>query len=852
MPRQMHPENWQKVKRLFASALEQSANQRTAFLDQHCDDEFIRSEVESLLAASDDPDCIIEKNALDLSSAFPATTNQLEGKKFGSYKIIREIGSGGMGAVFLAERADGQFQQQVALKIIRQSLIDAEIERHFRRERQILASLSHPNIARLLDGGVSASGEPFIAMEYVEGRPLMAFVVQQALNVEERLKLFLKVCQAVAFAHRNLVIHRDLKPSNIIVGSDGEPKLLDFGLARMVDFDSNNNKTMTAQRAFTPAYASPEQLRGQSVTTASDIYSLGVVLYELLAGRRPFSFKSDNYEEILRTVCETEPKPPSVCWHETTRARFGAETVSEDIGHQLSAPQPSGIDSKSLHGDLDTIVLMALRKEPERRYPTVDQFANDIERHLEQLPITARPNTFRYRATKFLQRNKIAVTGAAMILVTLCGGLAVSLWQYQKTQREVANSKQVRVFLEHMLLTANPESGSAGKGYSTTISDLLDRAARRLESADLTNQPDVRAELQQIVGASYLNQGQFELAEKYLDAALVTQTELFGENSPKLLKTQLALASFYLGKADYDNAERIFTKYLPLLREENQKGNIEDSFLIAALNNYAVLRRARGDSRAAEALYRENLAIGPRNGSAAQNDTETLLALTLLDQGKFDAAETLVRQLANRFRQMPNNETPYFANSLTLLGSIMMENGNLSEATKCLQEAEAIYRKLYGPTAMPIFDNLRLQAQVNYLAGHYSEALTQIDQVLQNYHQHSSPKYISFATALTVQGLILNKLGRSDEGERILREAVKLREENLPSNHFMSAMTKGALGEVLTTRKNFPEAETLLRESYEALKVSQAGDNQRMLTAKRRLAELYTAQDKPALAANYR
>lgn len=849
----MHPDNWQKVKRLFASALEHSTHQRTAFLDQYCDNEFIRSEVESLLAASDDPDCIIEKNALDLSLAFPVTTNRLEGKQFGSYKIISEIASGGMGAVFLAERADGEFQQQVALKIIRQSLIDAEIERHFRRERQILASLSHPNIARLLDGGVSASGEPFIAMEYVEGQPLMAFVIQHALNVEQRLKLFLKVCAAVAFAHRNLVIHRDLKPSNIIVGSDGEPKLLDFGLARIVDFDSNTNKTMTAQRAFTPAYASPEQLRGQSVTTASDIYSLGVVLYELLAGQRPFNFKSDSYEEILRTVCETEPKPPSLCWHELTRARIGAEAVSEGSGLSVSASQPSRIDRKSLQGDLDTIVLMALRKEPERRYPTVEQFANDIERHLGQLPITARPNTFQYRTTRFLQRNKIAVTAAFMILLTLCGGLAVSLWQYQKTQREAANSKEVRDFLEQMLLTADPGSGSAGKGYSTTISDVLGQATRRLESADLGNQPDVKAELQQIVGASYLNQGQYELAEKYLRAALVKQTELFGENSPKLLRTRLSLATFYLVKADYDNAEITYTQYLPLLREENEQGNIEDSFLLAALNNYAVLRRARGDSRQAEALCRENLAISARTVSTAPNDgTETLLALTLLDQGKFDDAEALARKLADRFRQLPDNETSQFGNSLTLLGSIMMEKGSLSESANCLREAETIYRKLYSPTAVAIFDNVRLQAQVKYLAGNYPEALTQIDQVLQNYHQNSSPKYISFATALTVKGLILNRLGRSDEGETILREAVRLRTENLPPKHFMSAMTKGALGEVLTTRKNFAEAETLLLESYEALKVSQAGDNQRMVTAKRRLAELYTAKDKPALAANHR
>ncbi|MFN0278023.1 MAG: protein kinase domain-containing protein [Pyrinomonadaceae bacterium] len=402
--------NWQQVKDLFAEAIEHHPDSRLEFLKNKCNgDDVLFNEVNSLLAASSEPENLIENNAIDLAAKVGAHESDRTEQHFGHYKILREIGSGGMGTVFLARRDDGEFSMHVALKIVRQSVADRDIIVRFKRERQILANLNHPNIAVLHDGGVSEKGEPFLAMEYVDGETLTEYAEKHNLSIREKLKLFLKICSAVSYAHRNLVVHRDIKPSNILVTSEGEPKLLDFGLAKA--FESDTSKTQTALRAFTPAYASPEQIQGQNITTASDIYSLGVVFYELLTGAKPFNFDNKSYEEILKTASHSAPPLPSANPH-------------------------ASINDPQLKGDLDNIALTALRKEPERRFKTVEDFADDIRRYLDGLPISARPNTTRYLAGKFIQRNKIAVAAAVLIFVSLVTALVFSLWQADEARKE--------------------------------------------------------------------------------------------------------------------------------------------------------------------------------------------------------------------------------------------------------------------------------------------------------------------------------------------------------------------------------------------------------------------------------
>jgi serine/threonine-protein kinase len=528
----MQQQEWEKVKEVFSAVLEQPVAMRGHFLAESCgDDEALRGEVESLLAAHEEPKNLLEQHTIDLATELKTDGQKYQGKRFGSYRILREIGRGGMGSVFLAERADGEFQQQVALKIIRQSFVDAELEKHFRRERQILASLNHPNIAVLHDGGVSEKGEPFLAMEYVDGETLIEYADSQRLSIPERLRLFLKICSAVSYAHRNLVVHRDIKPSNILVTRDGEPKLLDFGLAKA--FESDASKTQTALRAFTPAYASPEQIQGRSITTSSDIYSLGVVFYELLTGTKPLDIENKSFDEIAQTLNTTEPIRPSAV----------EKVLNHDALTQL------------LRGDLDNIALTALRKEPERRFKTVEDFAEDIERHLAGRPISARPNTTGYLAGKFIRRNKIAVAAGLLISISLLAGLTISLWQAAIARRETARSQTVNQFLQKMLLTAIPESGGRGKkGAQATIVDVLKEAEERLDGEELSSQLEVRAELRQLIGSAYLNQGMYEAAERNLTRAFDEESSLFGRDSTRTLKAEYSLARLYQEKGDYKRA----------------------------------------------------------------------------------------------------------------------------------------------------------------------------------------------------------------------------------------------------------------------------------------------------------
>ncbi|HSL55243.1 MAG TPA: serine/threonine-protein kinase [Pyrinomonadaceae bacterium] len=407
------PQRWQQVKQVLSHALELDTGPRRSFLDSACaNDAELRAEIDLLLDQHvDTGDDVIEQCASDAAARLrlsePASK---EGTRIGPYRILREIGHGGMGAVYLAERDDEHYRQQVAIKLIKPGLGGDAIRKRFRNEMQILAELSHPNIARLLDGGDTADRVPYLVMEYVEGRPIDTFCDEKQLSIDERLKLFSTVCAAVQYAHQHLVIHRDIKPGNILVTEEGLPKLVDFGIAKLLD-QERTDATATAMPFMTPDYASPEQVRGVGVSTATDIYSLGVVLYELLTGRRPYRLKSSVAHEVAKAICDEEPRRPS-----TTQKR--------------------------LHADLDNIVLMAMRKEPARRYATAEQFAEDIRRHLDGLPVRARPATFSYRAGKFVRRHRVGVTAAALITLSLLIGIVATVWQARVARAERARAER--------------------------------------------------------------------------------------------------------------------------------------------------------------------------------------------------------------------------------------------------------------------------------------------------------------------------------------------------------------------------------------------------------------------------
>lgn len=436
----MNPDRWALIKPVFDAAAEQPAQTRAAFIRSSCDgDKLLAAEIESLLAAHDQADSFIETPAQIDPEGIPQS-EQVLGKLIGPYRVVREVGAGGMGSVYVAARADESFEKEVAIKLIRSGLGADFIVKRFVAERQILARLEHPNIARLIDGGTTEEGLPYLVMEYVEGEPITAHCQTRDASIRERLELFRQVCDAVHYAHQHLIVHRDIKPGNILVTPDGKPKLLDFGIAKLLspDLDAASDTTGVGQ-VMTPDYASPEQAKGEPITTASDVYSLGVLLYELLSGSRPYHITSSSPLEIARVICENEPSKPSTA---AERAQATAPAGGDTAAPPSESLRRSGNLRRQLEGDLDNIVMKAMRKEPRNRYGSAQELSDDIRRHLEGQPVAARPATFGYRAGKLIRRQKTAVVSAGVILLLIIGGVAGIARQTVIAQRQRARAEK--------------------------------------------------------------------------------------------------------------------------------------------------------------------------------------------------------------------------------------------------------------------------------------------------------------------------------------------------------------------------------------------------------------------------
>jgi serine/threonine protein kinase len=485
----MTPERWQQVKELLGPALELDPAKRTDYLDKACgSDASLREELERLLAAEkkaggdflNDP---LIPDALNRELSQPADV--WIGRRVGPYQIVEEIGVGGMGEVYRAVRADDQYHKQVAIKLVRSGQDSSFVLGRFKNERQILAGLDHPNIARLLDGGTTEEGVPYFVMELIEGQVIDQYCDARKLATAERLKLFLQVCSAVQYAHQRLIIHRDIKPGNILVTSEGVPKLLDFGIAKILDADSlaaGFEPTVTMFRMLTPEYASPEQIRGEPITTSSDVYALGVVLYELLTGHSPYRLSTRKPHEMARAICESDPERPSTVVGRTgtSRTRNAARGIPPATRSAARDDAPEKL-RKHLSGDLDTIVLMALRKEPQRRYASVEQFAEDIRRHLADLPVIARKDTLGYRTSKFITRHKVGVAAAALVSIALLAALGVTLREARIAQRrfnDVRGLANSLIFEIHDSIQDLPGATAARKLIVERAQEYLDNLAR--------------------------------------------------------------------------------------------------------------------------------------------------------------------------------------------------------------------------------------------------------------------------------------------------------------------------------------------------------------------------------------
>jgi serine/threonine protein kinase/tetratricopeptide (TPR) repeat protein len=475
---ELTPERWQRIKEVFADAQERSPSERSSFLEEVCaSDESLRSEVESLLAAAEN------EAASDASAAASAESSRLNdaviGRRIGAYKIIQRIGRGGMATVYLASRADEQYEKQVAIKILLPELGSEELLRRFRNERQTLAKLDHPNIVKLLDGGSTDEGLPYLVMDYVQGVPIDKYCDNHKLSTEERLRLFGQVGAAVQCAHQNLIVHRDLKPSNILITEDGSPKLLDFGISKVLQPHDGSPVTQTLTRRMTPAYASPEQVKGEAVTPATDIYSLGVVLYELLTGHRPYKLKHQTPAEVERAICEQEPEKPSTAVNRVETEDLPDGTTVCKTPEVVSASregQPEKL-RRRLSGDLDNIVLMALQKEPQRRYLSVEEFSQDIQRHLQHEPVRARRSTLVYRSSKFARRHKTEVIAVATIIVVLLSAIGYAAWEQrgatERARAELANHRSRGRRSVAVLGFKNLSGRTDTAWLSTALSEML-------------------------------------------------------------------------------------------------------------------------------------------------------------------------------------------------------------------------------------------------------------------------------------------------------------------------------------------------------------------------------------------
>lgn len=906
---------WPELDAIFTASLDLVGTAREVFLDQACGgDAELRQEIDRLLAAADVSGDFLENRdelidrlkeaRLDRTAAQPAV-----GQRIGAYRLLEEIGRGGMGVVYLAERADGQFEHRVALKLLDRWASDAAGLRRFHLERQILARLQHPNIARLLDGGVTDDDRPYFVMDHIEGAPLDHYCDEHRLDLRRRLQLFQDVCAAVEFAHRNLIVHRDLKPSNILVTAEGTPKLLDFGVAKILEPGpaGDTTPTLTGVLPMTPEYASPEQVRGQPLTTGSDVYSLGVILYELVTGHRPYRLTTRSPQEVLEHVCERDPEPPSI------RAGRPEQHVGPEGDERvIAAAEVAALRSdspeqlvKRLQGDLDAIVMTALRKEPSLRYPSAAALAQDISRYLEGLPVAAFAAGRWYRLRKFVRRHRLEVGAAALAALSLLAGAGAAAWQAVRASRERDRAQEARLEAEaardraEEVTVALLDVLAASDPYEAALPDtaaaraLLRRGLARAEA--LRGQPLVQATLLDALGRLHATIWQWEQAEDLVHRALVLRREYLGEEHPDVARSLNHLGVLMRGRGLYAEAEAFHREALDL--QTRVLGN--DHLDVAeTLSHLALLAPYLGHDKRAEELYARALdirraALGPDHPLVATN--LRFLGGAMRRTGQIDAAEAAMRQalalrtrilgpdhpdvansmlhLADLLRQERGDvvaaetlyrramaiqeaaygdEHPILAHGMTNLAALLSERGDHAEAEILLQRLLALRRDLHGGESPEVAVTLSEVAGVRERQGRYDEAEALRREALAMWHATTGHEHPLVATALAALADLLSTRGRYAEAESLYYQSIEIRRRASGEDHLLNGLALAGLGRLHVLRGEHAAAESLYVRALEIVgrEATDAHPDVRMIH--RRLAELYERWGKPQEAKKYR
>jgi serine/threonine protein kinase/tetratricopeptide (TPR) repeat protein len=811
---------WQKIQALFEEIADSHPAERAARLASSCgDDTDLRISVESLLISdqrTEDP--LVNAIGEAAESLLVEHQDRLLGTRIGAYRIVSILGHGGMSTVYRGERDDSQYQQTVAIKVLHYSTLHPRLRSRLHSERHILATLDHPAIARLIDSGELEDGTPYLVMEHVDGEAIDAYCDNRTLFVRERLELFVQVCDAVQYAHRNLVVHRDIKAANSFVTGDGRTKLLDFGIAKLLAPESLSHTlpvTRLQERILTPENAAPEQVLGRPITTATDIYSLGVLLYQLLTGRSPYRLLSYSQLQLERAICMDEPVRPS--------QMVVAKLSGENDGDRSRLSDRRGLSPQRLRarlsGDLDAIIAMAMRKEPDRRYPSVEAFALDVNRHLMGRPVQARQGDWRYHSTKFLRRHVLGVVSVGAVILGLAVIAGVTLWQNHRielareaTAQERDHAQQVSAFLVDVFSQADPFNA---QGHEPTAKDLLDRGAQKILS-NASLQPEVRAQLLESIGLAYRRQGLSERAVPLFEQAVAIRREEHPVDKNRAAAALANLAQALNDGGHLVSAEAYLEQALEMSRKGDELPSLETSDILVQFGQFEL--NAKSDPQAASTLFLEALDIyrrvlGNQNLSVASTLNE--LASPAVWTGDYALAERYEREAMSIFRATVSRNHPDYAAALATLGYILTQRGQYREAEQSLIEALEIERNVFGAKNQRV---ARIESHLGMLYDREGD-LPRAIQATQNAVDVATDKlgpshYLTGYYLDALAGLYFqaNDLAAS---EKFARQALAVYAQGLPARHLYVASTRQLLGEILLQRGALAAAETELRAAID-------------------------------------